>query len=110
MSATNTIWKAAELLDEGADCLADVKGVARAAETVEEMGRVARELRALGTGRSELAVVRAALDGDDREVHRLLDGMDLSAVAAFRRALGTVATYAANKEGRLRAADRKRGW
>lgn len=104
MSAAGTIREAAELL-ETVGCADYVNP-----PTAENMQRVAGELRALGTGRPELAVVRAALDYDDREVHRLLDEMDLPTVAAFRRALGTVATYAANKEGRLRAADRKRGW
>jgi hypothetical protein len=104
MSAADTIREAAELL-ETVGCADYVNP-----PTAGDMQRVAGELRGLAGGRPELAILRAALDGDDREVHRLLDEMDLVGVAGLRRAVSTVATYAANKEGRLRAADRRRGW
>lgn len=63
-----------------------------------------------GGERPEVAAVRAALANDDAALQRELDHMDLSELASLRRALTTVATYAANTEGRRRAAERKRAW
>ena len=76
------------------------------------MRRAAGDLRdvAAAVGRPEILAVAAALDDDDRELHRILDGMGVEALAGLRRALTTVATYAANTEGRRRAAERRRGW
>jgi hypothetical protein len=101
MSASDPIRKAASLLSTA---YADPEYVDE--ETAAAMLRVARELSELGP---RLAVFAAALDDDDRELYRLLDEMSVDELAGLRRSLTTVATYAANAEGRKRAQERKAG-
>lgn len=100
MSAPDPIREAADLLAEiGCDDWVNPP-------TVIAMQRVAGELRELAP---RVAVFRAAIDDDDRELYRLLDAMSVDELAGVRRSLTTVATYAANAEGRKRAQERKAG-